>query len=86
MEPYDRLAEFLAWISWSDAKLSRRLGFSDSYVRRVRARIRRPSLDFAVRLEALTREHAWPKGPILTEEWEAAPPEVRDQAGSEARS
>lgn len=76
---HERLEAFLTWIGWSDSELARRVPCHQTYARGVRLGEKKAGLVFAVALERLTTEFAWPHGPIRASEWVAA------QAASEPK-
>lgn len=66
---HERLEAFLTWIGWSDSELARRVPCHQTTARAVRRGDQRAGLVFAVAVERLTTEFAWPEGPIRTAEW-----------------
>lgn len=68
---HERLDAFLTWIGWTDSELARRVPCHQTYARGVHRGEKRAGLNFAVAVERLTTEFAWPDGPIRAAEWVA---------------
>lgn len=61
----------MRWIGWSDSELARRVKCHQTHARLVHRGERSANLSFAVAVERLTTEFAWPDGPIRAAEWVA---------------